>query len=296
MIVLKLSHVFILGFLLNMAFVAVETAFGIIADSLALLADAGHNLTDILALVLAWGAEYLTKRPPSHRHTYGWQRASILAAVINTFILLVIIGGIGWEAIRRLQNPPPITGLTILWVASVGVVINSLTALLFAAGRKTDLNVRAVFLHMITDAGVSAGVLVTGLTILRTGWAWLDPAMSLVVGGVVVFSTWGVFKESFYLSMDAVPAGIDAEKVRRYLSCLPGVSEVHDLHIWALSTSKCALTAHLVKPESENDDALIKEASTTLHENFGIEHITLQWERRADSYQCETPQELKEQD
>jgi cobalt-zinc-cadmium efflux system protein len=281
MIVLKLSHVFILGFLLNMAFVAVETAFGIIADSLALLADAGHNLTDMLALVLAWGAEYLTKRPPSHRHTYGWQRASILAAVINTFILLVIIGGIGWEAIRRLQNPPPITGLTILWVASVGVVINSLTALLFAAGRKTDLNVRAVFINKITD---------------EAGWAWLDPAMSLVVGGVVVFSTWGVFKESFYLSMDAVPAGIDAEKVRRYLSCLPGVSEVHDLHIWALSTSKCALTAHLVKPESENDDALIKEASTTLHENFGIEHITLQWERRADSYQCETPQELKEQD
>jgi cobalt-zinc-cadmium efflux system protein len=285
----RLNRAFVIGFALNMAFVTVEGIFGLIAGSLALLADAGHNLTDVLALLLAWGADYLTKRQPSRRRTYGWRRASILTAVVNATMLLVIVGGIGWEAIRRLKNPPPVTGSTILWVASVGVVINTLTALFFAAGRKADLNLRGVFLHMAADAAVSAGVVLAGLAILLTGRVWLDPAVSIAVVGVILVSTWGLFRESFNLVMDAVPSDIDIEAVRKYLCSLPGVIEVHDLHIWGLSTSETALTAHLVKPDTKDDDALISEACQMLHERFGIGHVTLQWERLADSYQCEIP-------
>jgi cobalt-zinc-cadmium efflux system protein len=283
----ELNRAFIIGFALNIVFVGVEAAFGVMSGSLALLADAGHNLTDVLALLLAWGANYLTKRSPSQRRTYGWRRASILAAVLNAFMLLVIIGGIGWEAIGRLKSPPPVAGSMILWVASVGIVINTLTAFLFAAGRKTDLNLRGVFLHMAADAGVSAGVLLAGLVILLTGWAWLDPAVSLAVGGVIMISTWGLFREAFNLAMDAVPAHINAEAVRKYLCSLPGVMAVHDVHIWGLSTSETALTAHLVKPDTADDDMLIREASDHLQQHFGIGHVTLQWERRADSYQCD---------
>jgi cobalt-zinc-cadmium efflux system protein len=287
---IRLKRAFVIGFALNMIFVLVEGAFGLISGSLALLADAGHNLTDVLALLLAWGANALMKRPPTGQRTYGWRRASILAAVVNAFILLVIVGGIGWEAVLRLKSPSPIAGSTIIWVASVGVVINTLTALLFISGRKTDLNIRGVFLHMTADAGVSAGVVLAGLAILVTGWVWLDPAVSLAVVGVILVSTWGLFKESFNLAVDAVPADINAASVREYLCSLAGVMGVHDLHIWGLSTSETALTAHLVKPDSTDDDALIKEASEVLHDRFGIGHVTLQWEREADSYQCDIPE------
>jgi cobalt-zinc-cadmium efflux system protein len=286
----QINQAFVIGFFLNIAFVVVEVVFGVFADSLALLADAGHNLTDVLALLLAWGAHYLTGRRSSPRRTYGWRRASILAAVVNGFMLLVIIGGIGWEALRRLQSPPPIAGSTVIWVASVGVVINTLTALLFIAGRKTDLNIRAVFLHMAADAGVSAGVVLAGLVIMLTGWVWLDPAVSLAVGAGILITTWGLLRESFNLSMDAVPANIDAKAVREYLCSLPGVRGLHDMHIWGLSTSETALTAHLVKPDTKDDDALIKKASETLYDRFGIGHVTLQWERQADTYQCEIPE------
>jgi len=283
------NRAFATGFVLNLGFVILEGLFGIISGSMALLADAGHNLMDVLALILAWGASILSGRPPSERRTYGWRRASILAALANAFMVMVVVGGIAWESIQRLGSPPMVPGKTIVWVALIGLGVNSLTALFFAAGRKTDLNIRGVFIHMAADAGVSAGVVLTGAGILLTGWAWLDPAVSLGIGAVILISTWGLFRDAFNMAMDAVPGHIDAEAVRQYLCTLPGVMAVHDLHIWALSTQETALTAHLVKPDPSDDDALIKEAVETLHRRFGISHVTLQWEREADTYQCDLP-------
>lgn len=278
---------FAIGFALNVGLVAVEGTLGVMAGSLALLADAGHNLTDVLALLLAWGANALLKRRPSERRTYGWRKTSILAALINASILLIVIGGIGWEALERLSRPPSVEGKVVLWVALIAVIINTLTALFFFAGRKTDLNIRGVFLHMAADAGVSAGVALAGLGIFLTGWLWIDPTVSLAVVVVILISTWTLFKESLNLAMDAVPAHIDTEAVRAFLCSLPGITAVHDLHIWALSTRETALTAHLVKPDTIEDDALLNEAPKTLRERFGIDHVTLQLEREAGTLQCE---------
>lgn len=278
---------FIIGFFLNIGFVIVEAVFGITADSLALLADAGHNLTDVLALLLAWGASTLATRRPSPQRTYGWRRASIMSALVNACMLLVVVGGIGWEAILRLGHTPSVKAGTIIWVALIGVLINTLTALFFITDRKTDLNIRGVFLHMAADAGVSVGVVLAGLGILLTGWLWLDPAVSLAVVLVILFSTWSLFRESLDLAMDAVPGHIDSEAVRKYLCGLTGIVAVHDLHIWALSTKETALTAHLVKPDPKDDDSLIEAVSERLQERFGIDHVTLQLEREAGTYQCE---------
>ena len=280
------DRAFALGVALNVGFVIVEAAYGIMAGSLALLADAGHNLSDVLGLLLAWGANYLVKRKPTERRTYGWRKSSILVALINAVILLFALGGIAWEAIQRLGVPVPVAGRTIIFVALVGVLINTATALLFLSGRKSDLNIRGAFLHMAADAGVSAGVVIAGIAILFTGRLWIDPAISLVITGIILFSTWGLLRDAFDMALDAVPKDVDPEAVRTYLLDLPGVTGVHDMHIWAMSTTEAALTVHLIKPDPKDDDVLIEKASKELHDQFGIDHITLQWERIPSTNQC----------
>ena len=287
------DRAFAFGVALNIGFVIVEAAYGIMAGSLALLADAGHNLSDVLGLLLAWGANYLVRRKPTGRRTYGWRKSSILAALINAVILLFALGGIAWEAIRRLGAPVPVAGKTIIFVALAGVVINTLTALLFFSGRKSDLNIRGAFLHMAADAGVSAGVVIAGAAILFTGTLWIDPAFSLFITGIILLGTWRLLRDAFDMAMDAVPRGIDPEAVRAYLSSLSGVNGVHDMHIWAMSTRETALTAHLIKPDPKDDDALIEKASKELHDQFGIDHITLQWERIPSTNQCGDSCEIK---
>jgi cobalt-zinc-cadmium efflux system protein len=263
---------------LNVGFVVVEAGFGLMAGSLALLADAGHNAGDVLGLLLAWGANLLMQRPPTQRHTYGWRGSSILAAMLNALILLVAVGGIAREAVGRFAGPAPVASMTVIWVAAVGTAINLATALLFVAGRERDLNVRGAFTHMAADAGVSAGVVVAGLAIRVTGWLWLDPAVSLVITGVIFWGTWGLLRDAFHLAMGDAPRDIDVMAVRAYLAGLPGVEDVHDLHVWGLSTAEVALTAHLVKPDHYDDDALIERATGELQARFGIDHVTLQWE------------------
>lgn len=280
------NRAFAIGVALNVAFIIIETVYGLMADSLALLADAGHNLSDVLGLLLAWGASYMVKRRPTQRHTYGWRKSSILAALMNALVLMVAIGAIAWEAIRRFNQPAPVAGQTIIIVAAIGVVINTITALLFVSGRKHDLNIRGAFLHMAADAGVSAGVVVAGMLILASGWMWVDPLVSLMIAVIILIGSWGLLRDAFNLALDAVPKGIDPQAVGEYLSGLPGVESVHDLHIWAMSTTETALTAHLVKPVSENDDVLIEKASKELHEYFGIDHVTLQWERWQEMNHC----------
>jgi len=272
------DRAFALGVALNLAFVCIEAGFGLMAHSLALVADAGHNLSDVLGLVLAWVASVLARRRPTPRRTYGMRRSSILAALANAVILLVAIGAIAWEAIRRLLHPAPVEAGTVMWVATVGVVINAATAWLFMAGRKGDLNIRGAFLHMAADAGVSAGVVVGALAMRATGWLWLDPAISFAIVAVVFVGTWGLLRDSVNLAMDAVPEGIDEQEVVAYLCAMPGVTGVHDLHIWGMSTTDVALTAHLVKPDGKSDDILLAEAAHELHDRFGIEHATLQLE------------------
>jgi cobalt-zinc-cadmium efflux system protein len=242
------NRAFIISVALNTSFVIIEAVYGIRANSLALLADAGHNLSDVLGLLLAWGASTLSRRLPTPRRTYGLRRSSILAALLNASFLLVVSGGIGWEAIQRFREPSSVAGITIITVAAIGIVINTVSALMFLSGRKNDLNIRGAFLHLVADAAVSVGVVLAGIAIICTGWLWFDPAVSLIVTVVIVAGTWQLFRESLNLITDAVPAGIEPLAVRTYLSELPGVSSVHDLHIWAMSTTETALTVHLVMP------------------------------------------------
>ena len=285
------SRAFKIGVALNVSFIIVEVVFGLLADSLLLLADAGHKLSDVFGLLLAWGASYLTQRESTDRHTYGWRKSSILAALFNAIILLVTIGGIGWEAIRRLNNPSHVAGVTIIWVAAVGVIINGVTALLFMSGRKSDLNIRGAFLHMVADAGVSAGVVLAGIAIIFTEWLWLDPVVSLMIVIIIFIGTWGLLKDSFNLALDAVPRHIDSKEVENFLSNLPGVSQVHDLHIWGMSTTEVALTAHVVKQNATDDDSLIAKIKKELYDRFGIDHITIQWDR-GDELHCEISCEI----
>jgi cobalt-zinc-cadmium efflux system protein len=269
---------FAVGIGLNLTFVAVEFVYGVLANSVALIADAGHNLSDVLGLVIAWIASALTKRAPSSRYTYGLGGSSILAAVFNAVLLLVAVGAIAWEAVLRLFHPEPVASGTVMIVAAVGIIINGVTAWLFASGRKSDLNIRGAFLHMVADAAVSAGVVVAALLILFTGWFWLDPLTSLVIVGVIVWGTWGLLRDSLAMSVDAVPASIDPQAVRSYLSSCAGVAAVHDLHIWPLSTTENALTAHLVLPGGHPGDEFLLKAATELRQRFGIGHTTLQIE------------------
>jgi cobalt-zinc-cadmium efflux system protein len=272
------DRAFAIGVALNVGFVAVEATYGVIANSLALLADAGHNLSDVAGLLLAWGAVWLGRRAPTAKRTYGFGRTSILAALANAVLLLVAIGAIAWEAIRRFEAPQPVEGGTVMVVAAIGIVINTATALLFMRGRKGDINIRGAFLHMAADAGVSAGVVVAGLVITMTGWLWLDPVVSLVIVVVIALGTWGLLKDSVAMAIDAVPPGIDRDEVFAHLQGLVGVKEVHDLHIWPLSTTSTALTVHLVRSDDRIDDAFTAEVADALKERFGIGHATIQFE------------------
>jgi cobalt-zinc-cadmium efflux system protein len=277
---------FAIGTSLNLAYVLVQVGFGLFAHSLALLADAGHNFSDVIGLVLAWWASRLVKALPTQRHTYGLGRSSILAALANACFLLVAVGGISWEAVRRFAEPAPVEGGVVMWVAGIGILVNAGTALLFMRGRKDDLNIRGAFLHMASDAVVSLGVVIAGAAILFTGWLWLDPAVSLVVNAVILWETWGLLRDSVNLALDAVPEGIDITEVRSYLESLPGVKEVHDLHVWALSTTQTALTVHLVKPDAEIDDELLVRACEGLRERFKISHSTIQLETGDAAHPC----------
>lgn len=273
------SPAFALAVGLNLAFVIAEAAAGWISGSIALIADAGHNLSDVLALVLAWIASVLARRPPSDRFTYGLKSSSILAALANAALLWVAIGGILVETMRRFAEPAPVGGTTMIAVAALGIAVNGLSALLFARGSKSDLNVRAAFVHLLADAAVSVGVVVAGLLILATGRAWIDPAASLLVTLVIAWSSWSLLRDSLRLGMLGVPEGIDLVEVRRYLQALPGVSLVHDLHVWPMSTTEAALTAHLVMPAGPPGDAFLHDAAHALEHRFGIGHPTLQIER-----------------
>src|SRR5215475_14424893 len=274
---------FAIGIGLNLTFVAVEFLFGVLANSVALIADAGHNLSDVLALVIAWIASALSKRAPSSHYTYGLRGSSILAAVFNAVLLLVVVGAIAWEAVLRLFHPEPVASGTVMIVAGLGIIINGVTAALFASGRKGDLNIRGAFLHMVADAAVSAGVVMAGLVILSTGWFWLDPLTGLVIVGVIVWTTWSLLRDSLAMSVGAVPASIDPQAVRSYLCSCAGVAAVHDLHIWPLSTTENALTAHLVFPGGHPGDEFLAVAATELKQRFGIGHTTLQIEISEDT-------------
>lgn len=280
------GRAFAVGVALNGGYVIAEAAFGVRANSLALISDAGHNLGDVLALALAWGAMRVAKRPPGGRYTYGFSGVSILAALANAVMLLVVTGAVAWAAILRLGHPAPAAGVTVMTVAAVGVLINGVTAWMFAAGRRGDVNVRAAFLHMAADALVAAGVVITGALTVFTGWMWLDPVASLVIGVVIVAGAWSLLRESLDLALDAVPASIDKAAVRDYLASLPGVIDVHDLHIWGMGTTGTALTAHLVRPGAELDDRLLHEACHALETRFKVHHATLQIERGDHGAPC----------
>ena len=280
------SRAFAIGIALNIGFVVVEAAYGFLANSLALLADAGHNLSDVLGLLLAWGAAALVKRRPTARHTYGLKRSSILASLANAILLLVAVGMIVWEAVHRLGQPQPVAETTVLWVAAVGIVINTVTALMFVRGGKSDINIRGAFLHMAADAAVSLGVVIAALVVMATGWLWLDPAVSIAIAIVITLGTWSLLRSSLNLALDAVPETIDRPAIEVYLAALPGVTEVHDLHIWAMSTTEVALTAHLVRPDCPVDDGLLGRSARELAERFGIAHSTIQIESGDPDHPC----------
>ena len=280
------DRAFAVGVALNLGFVGAEAFYGLTANSLALLADSGHNLSDVAGLLMAWAAVWLTKKRASRRRTYGFGRTTIMASLVNAVVLLLGVGGVAWEAILRLAHPQPVAGGTVMWVAAVGIVVNGATAAMFMAGRKGDLNIRGAFLHMAADAAVSFGVVVAALVMGRTGWLWLDPAVSLVIVVVIAVGTWGLFQESLDLALDAVPAHVDREAVEGFLSGLPGVTAVHDLHIWPLSTTSVALTAHLVRPDAGGDDPLLHRIGAELHEKFGIDHATIQLETGGGGADC----------
>ncbi len=278
------DRAFAVGTALNLGFVVLEALFGLFANSVALLADAGHNLSDVLALVLAWAAAWLTRRQPTGRHTYGFGSSSILASLINAVALLLVVGAIGVESFGRLFRPEPIATDTVIWVAGAGILINGVTAWMFMRGRDRDINIRGAYLHMAADAGVSAGVVVAALAIRATGWLWLDPLASLSIAVVIVLGTLNLLRESIRLAMDAVPEGIDRTAVESYLAGLPGVAAVHDLHIWAISTTETALTVHLVRPGDGPDDGFLRGVAGDLKGRFAIGHSTIQIEH--DGAEC----------
>jgi cobalt-zinc-cadmium efflux system protein len=267
---------------LNIGLVVLQVVFGVMANSVALLADAGHNFGDALALLLAWGAHVMCKATPTRRYTYGFRSASILAALANGVILLVATGAIAWEAIHRFSEADEVAGMTVMIVAALGIVINGVSAWLLMAGQAGDLNIRGAFLHLVGDALVSVGVVVAGGLILLTGWHWIDPAASLVISAVIVWSTWGLLRNAVNLSLAAVPHGINPDAVRAYLEGLPGVKCIHDLHIWAMSTTETALTVHLVMPKGQTGDEFLRQLSQELHHRFEIDHPTVQVETDGD--------------
>lgn len=295
------NRAFAIGIVLNLAFVLIEATYGVVGNSLALIADAGHNFSDVMTLLIAWGAMAIANRTATARHTFGFKKATIVASLVSALLLYTAIGAIIWESISRFRVPAPTNGMTIIVVATIGVVINTATALLFISGQKHDLNIKGAFLHMATDAAVSAGVVAAGFAIAATGWQWLDPLVSIVIAIVVLIAGWSLLRDSFHLTMAGVPADIDSEKVLDFLSELPGVKDVHDLHIWAGSTTENMLTAHLVMPDGGTDEFLHATAKQ-LHHDFQIHHVTLQMEqgdvcstRGHDSGKC-WPEQKKERE
>lgn len=281
------TRAFAFGILLNLAFTATEATFGILSHSLALVSDAGHNFSDVLGLLLAWGATRLAAQPTTSRHTYGFRRSTILASLTNAVVLLIVVGGLIWEALGRFRAPAEVASGTVIVVAAVGILINGASALLFLSGRHGDLNVRGAFLHLAADAGVSLGVVIAGFVMRWTGAAWVDPAVAIVIAGVIAFGTWGLFRESLRLAMDAVPGQIAPAEVAAFLQSVPGVQSVHDLHVWAMSTSETALTAHLVVPDREQNDVDLAGISDELRHRFGIGHATIQVEQGACGGDCD---------
>lgn len=273
---------FAIGISLNTALVVAEAVYGYIGNSTALLADAGHNLSDVLGLIVAWGASIAARRAPSGRFTYGLRASTILAALANAIFLLVATGAIGWEAILRLREPEPVAGVTVMVVAGIGILINGLTAMLFASGRKDDINIEGAYLHMAADAAVSLGVVVSAALIMWTGWLWLDPVTSLVICATILWSTTSLLRGSIDMSMAAAPRGIDLAAIKAFLLARPGVSAIHDLHVWPISTTETALTCHLVMPDGAGDDFLM-ETADLLKASYRIGHTTLQIERRSDN-------------
>jgi cobalt-zinc-cadmium efflux system protein len=280
------DRAFAVGVVLNTAFVVVEAGFGLLSHSLALLADAGHNLSDVAGLLLAWGAVWLARRQPTATKTYGYGRTTILAALANAVLLSAAVGAIAWEAVGRFSAPQAVHTGPMMAVAAVGIAINTGTALMFMRGRKSDINVRGAFLHMAADAGVSAGVVLAALAIQFTGWLWLDPAASLVIAAVIALGTWGLLKDSLAMAIDAVPPGIDPGAVETHLRSLDGVVEVHDLHIWPISTTATALTVHLVQAHDRIDDDFTARLCRDLQERFGIGHATVQFETGRGAHPC----------
>jgi cobalt-zinc-cadmium efflux system protein len=280
------ERAFAIGIALNIAFVGGEAVAGLVSASLALLADAGHNLGDVLGLALSWGAAVLSRRRPTGRFTYGLRSSSILAALANVIILLVVTGGIAWEALRRINHPMPVASGIVIWVAAAGILINGLTALLFARGRRRDLNLKSAYLHMAGDTLVTAGVVAAGIAIWATGWLWLDPAVSLSVSAVTILATWRLMKSAIGLALDAVPEGVDIAAVRSHLLAIPGVTGLHDLHIWGMSTTETALTCHLTMPHGHPGDAALNGMAEQLNHRFGIQHATIQIELADTDVAC----------
>ncbi|MCZ8251753.1 MAG: cation diffusion facilitator family transporter [Hylemonella sp.] len=283
------NRAFLIGIALNSGFVLIEAWYGWQINSLALLADAAHNLSDVAGLLLAWMAALAARLRPDARHTYGWRRASILAAFANAMLLLVAMGSLGWEALQRLGAPEPTEGWTIITVAAIGIVINAATALLFLRGREHDLNVQGAFLHMAADALISLGVVIGGALYLWQGWAWLDPVISLAIALLIVIGTWGLLRQSLHLLFDGVPEHIDLAAVQAWLAARPGVARVDDLHVWAMSTTQVALTAHLLMPAGAPGDAFLRDTSEGLREHFGIAHVTLQTATTSLAPTCAAP-------
>ena len=285
------GRAFVVGISLNALYVGLELTFGLITGSLALVADAGHNASDVLSLLVAWGAIIMARRPPSGRYTYGFRRSPILASLFNALLLLVGMGVIIAEAVQRLGQSSEVPGSTVFWVAAVGLVVNTVTALMFASG-KSDLNIRGAYLHLLADAGVTLGVMIAGVLIALTGANWLDPLISLVIALVVLWSTWGLLRGALEFSLDAAPETVDLPGIQAYLSGLPGVTSVHDLHVWPLSTTQTALTAHLVIPQGVAEpDSLLHRTCRELHDNFAIEHATLQLETGDHAHPCTLAQQ-----
>jgi len=280
------NRAFAAGVALNVVFVVVEAVFGFLSNSLALLTDAGHNLSDVLGLLLAWGAAALARRRPSARRTYGFSRATIIASLFSGLLLMGAVGAIGWEAVNRLLAPGEPAGKTIMIVAAIGVIINTATALFFLSGKDSDLNIRGAFLHMAADAAVSLGVVASGALILWFGFRWVDPLISLVIAAVIFASTWGLLRDSLNLAVDAVPRNVDPEAVRAFLSALPGVRTIHDLHIWPMSTTDTALTAHMVMNRFPQDDRFLADVAVVLQQRFAINHPTIQLERHDSEVVC----------
>ncbi|NDU91303.1 MAG: cation transporter [Ferrovum sp.] len=277
---------FAFAIVLNTTFVVVEMTYGFVANSTALMADAGHNLSDVLGLLLAWGASVLARKAPSERFTYGYRSTSILATMANAMLLFVACGAIALEAIERITASPAVAGMTVTVVAGIGIVINGLSAWLFVKGSKGDLNIRGAYLHMVADTVVSLGVVIAGMAMLFTGWYWLDPVMCLVIVVVILIGTWGLLRSSIQLALNAVPAHIDASAVETYLCQCPGVTDIHDLHIWGMSTTESAMTVHLVMPGGYPGDGFMDEIARTLAERFSLQHSTLQVEQGTTDHSC----------